>query len=112
MSYSTRSKNYAMLGTSCSPMTMACTSNHKYLSMLNPDYRKIYTDMYLYPGSSINFLRLGIDDKRGEFSDDLSPRSIKSFFGKGVQNHKDTDLIDIKPIPSITEKPCKSCRKY
>lgn len=42
--------SYAKLGTSCTPQTISCTSNHKFLTLLEPKYRDIdiYYDNYNY----------------------------------------------------------------
>lgn len=44
--------SYAKLGTSCKPMTIACTSNNKYISLIDPSYFQSNTDMSQYDGSS------------------------------------------------------------
>ena len=44
--------SYAKLGTSCKPITIACTSNHKYISPLDPVYFQPNTTMLQYPGIS------------------------------------------------------------
>ena len=35
--------SYSLLGTSCIPHTLSCTSNHKFLPLHDPVYKKYYT---------------------------------------------------------------------
>ncbi len=45
--------SYSLLGTSCIPHTLACTSNHKFLPLHDPVYKKRYTYMMQYPGRDV-----------------------------------------------------------
>lgn len=47
--------SYASLGFSCEPITIACTSNHKFLAPTNPVYDMRTTYMMKYPGDSLMF---------------------------------------------------------
>jgi len=49
--------SYANLGTSCCPQTISCTSNHKFLTLLEPKYRDItiYKNKYNYIPESTTY---------------------------------------------------------
>ena len=44
---------YHKLGVPCEPITVACTSNHKFLPLKASVYRKQYTYMMQYPGTTL-----------------------------------------------------------
>ena len=70
--------SYSVLGTSCVSRTMAFTSNHKFLPLKDPVYRKQYTYMMQYPGDPLS------TNLQNVFSvpDHTHPKVIKSYYGK------------------------------
>ena len=67
--------SYRRLGFSCDNQTIACTTNHKYLSPLDPVYFKQFTYMAQYPAAIPSFVSRDSADPR-------HPSKIKSYFGK------------------------------
>jgi len=44
-----RYSSYAKLGTSCQTSLAVLTDTTKFYPLTDPDYQKMYTDMFLYP---------------------------------------------------------------
>jgi hypothetical protein len=68
--------SFSLLGTSCKPQTIACTSNTKFLPLLSPIYENQNVSMMQYPGH-INKIPQDKEDKEDK-EDNNSPEIIKS----------------------------------
>lgn len=104
--------SYSLLGTSCMPHTIACTSNHKFLPLQAPIYKKQHTYMLQYPGGSVisdNLSRIA-----PKHDDHFHPEFIKSYYGKNCENNNtNMNNPNFNPSLKIQESPpermIKSC---
>jgi hypothetical protein len=72
--------SYRLLGESCKPQTMACTSNHKFLPLNASIYKKQFTYMMKYPGTTItSTLENHAIPSRVIYE---QPKVLKSYYGK------------------------------
>jgi hypothetical protein len=94
--------SYSLLGTSCKPHTIACTSNHKFLPLLAPIYKKQYVDMMQYPGN--NNYPNNSTQIIPKHDNHHHPEMIKSYYGKIWEDKNNT-----KTPPEQMNKVCKNC---
>lgn len=101
--------SYSLLGTSCIPHILACTSNHKFLPLRAPVYKKQHTYMMQYPGNSTlsdNLTRI-----MPEHEGHNHPEIIKSYYGK-IWEHENTSAKhkqEAKAKQSPPERMSKAC---
>ena len=91
--------SYNLLGMSCKSKTIACTSNHKFLTLHSPEYLKHGTYMMQYPGNSAS---TSISRPLPKY-DDANPIVIKSHNGGRYEQD------NLEPPPLHMGKMCKNC---
>jgi len=88
---------YAQRGRNCTPITIAYTSNEKFLPPLDPLYYQRYTTMLQYPGQTHDFITT--------VGDDAHPAEIKTYFGKTFGSQSPH-----LPITDPMEDSCPNCK--
>lgn len=89
--------SYGVLGTSCKTQSVVCTSNHKFLALRDPVYRKQYTYMMQYPGDSITSNLSNIFAE----PDHKHPEVIKSYYGKIYGHDAESDHVHNSHIDHV-----------
>lgn len=86
--------SYAILGTNCTPRTIAWTDDNKFLVLDSPVYSNNFTTMKQYPLESS-------DDSR------IVSERVKAFYSP--YNDYNTDQSFVAPTQHKSPAKCKSC---
>lgn len=89
---------YAILGAPCCPLTIACTSNQKFIPLCSKVYRKNYSYMLQYPGDRAHGRIFVHPSDPGHYH----PEVIKAYYGKvydhdsrRLQPHSGHNVVDV-----------------